>query len=103
MKFRILVAGIRNNGLCPCHRCLIEKSSIKNLGAPSDNQRRLQQRVDSENERREVVSEARKEIVENDFAVDGTRVEALLKPQSLVPVDVCSILIKPNLFSLNMV
>ncbi|KAJ2935903.1 hypothetical protein H1R20_g1191, partial [Candolleomyces eurysporus] len=84
---KILVAGIRNNGVHPCHRCLIQKSDLSNLGAPNDNQRCLQQRIDSDDRRRKLVADARKEILENNYAVDGNKVESLLKPQSLVPVD----------------
>ncbi|RXW21632.1 hypothetical protein EST38_g4229 [Candolleomyces aberdarensis] len=84
---KILVGGIRNNGICPCHRCFIKKSDLSNLGAPIDDQRCVQQRINSEDRRRELVSDARREILENRYAVDGTKVEALLKSQSLVPVN----------------
>ena len=90
---RILVAGIRNNGACPCHRCLIKKSELSNMGTPIDDRQCIQQRIDCEDRRRELVSDARREIFENNYAVDGTKVEGLLKSQSLVPVDVGSILV----------
>jgi hypothetical protein len=69
---------------------LIKKSDLSNLGAPNDDQRCLQQRIYSDDKRRELVADARKEILEHNSAVDGKKVEALLKPQSLVPVDVGS-------------
>lgn len=63
------------------------------MGAPIDDQRCVQQRIDSEDRRRELVADARREIVENNYAVDGIKVEGLLKSQSLVPVNVGSILV----------
>ena len=95
---RILVAGIRNNGVCPCHRCLIKKSDLSDLGAPADSQQCVEQRIDSEDRRRELVEDARREIAENNYAVDGAKVEGLLKSQSLVPVNVGSIRIPDTSF-----
>lgn len=82
---RTLVAGLRNNGGCPCHRCLVAKGDLSKLGAPTDTERRDQKR--SEEEQRRLVDLARDEI-EDGFAVDGKRIDAHLKSQSLVPVHV---------------
>lgn len=82
----MLIAGIRNNGMCPCPRCLIPKSDLSRLGAPIDIDRQTNER--SERRRAQAVMEARHEIVENGYAIDSTKVEAKLKSQSLVPVEV---------------
>ncbi|KAJ3543473.1 hypothetical protein NMY22_g3125 [Coprinellus aureogranulatus] len=36
---KVLVAGLRNNGGHPCHRCMIGKDEIYKLGSPSDTTR----------------------------------------------------------------
>ncbi|TEB28673.1 hypothetical protein FA13DRAFT_1711682 [Coprinellus micaceus] len=59
-----------------------ERNKAK-LGAPTDTERREERR--SEAKQRELVDAARNEI-QAEFAVDGTRVDAYLKKQSLVPV-----------------
>lgn len=82
---RVLIAGVRNNGGCPCHRCLIKKTDLSNLGAPTDTERREQLR--SEQEQHTKVAEARA-IIASGYAVDTEQVEALLKPLSLVPTHV---------------
>ncbi|TEB36972.1 hypothetical protein FA13DRAFT_1787257 [Coprinellus micaceus] len=80
--FTILIAGIRNNGGCPCHRCLIKKDDLSNLGAPNDTERRNQLR--SEPEQSKKVAKAH-EVILGGYAVNTDQVEALLKPESLVP------------------
>ncbi|TEB38585.1 hypothetical protein FA13DRAFT_1784905 [Coprinellus micaceus] len=79
-------ATIRNNGGHGCHRCLVRdtKEDLSKLGAPSDIERKQNLRNGSED--RKSVESAMEEIYSNHFAVDGTKVEALLKPRSLVPV-----------------
>ncbi|KAJ3524956.1 hypothetical protein NMY22_g10778 [Coprinellus aureogranulatus] len=79
-----LIAGLRNNGLCPCHRCLIEKCDIWMLGAPSDSKDRVKRRRNEDKQKKQVDS-ARDEI-EAGFAVDGKRIDHHLKDWSLVPV-----------------
>ncbi|TEB30442.1 hypothetical protein FA13DRAFT_1710454 [Coprinellus micaceus] len=78
----VLVAGIRNNGGCPCHRCFIKKGDLCNLGAPVDTERHHQPR--SEPDQWKKVIEARKLIVRG-YAVNTDQIEDLLKPDSLVP------------------
>lgn len=79
------MGGFRNNGGCPCPRCLVEKGDLAKLNAPTDNERYDMQR--SEEKQRELVDLAREEITAG-FAVDGKRIDAHLKSQSLVPVHV---------------
>ena len=85
---RCLIATIRNNGTHACHRCLVgdTKGEISKLGTPADVECRQNLRNASDD--RTAVDSAIEEIYINRFAVDGSRVEALLKERSLVPVKV---------------
>lgn len=83
---RVLICGVRNNGARPCHRCLIEKGDIHKLGAPSDTERQDLGRCAIQHT--QAVAEARAEITAG-YAVDGSRVEDILKGRSLVPTQVC--------------
>jgi hypothetical protein len=76
------VAGIRNNGSAPCHRCLVAKGALHKLGAPTDTERETSR---SEAEGKKAVEDSRQEIFEGGYAVASTKVEEFLKPQSLVP------------------
>ena len=82
------MGGFKKNGGCPCHRCLIEKSQIFKLGAPSDTER--QSEVRDEKEQKRLVDLARGEISDG-FAVDGNKIDVHLKAQSLVPVHVSTV------------
>ena len=79
---RVLICGVRNNGGKPCHRCLVPKDDMAKLGAPIDTERRDLTRCVLQNE--EVVTRARADI-ESGCAIDGAKVESLLKPESLTP------------------
>ncbi|KAJ3529705.1 hypothetical protein NMY22_g8891 [Coprinellus aureogranulatus] len=80
---KVLIACLRNNGLYPCHRCLVGKDGLSKLGAPSD--------VERASPRKEadiitLVDQAQVLIKDNGYAVDSKdTVEVILKPQSLVP------------------
>jgi hypothetical protein len=76
---------LRNNGGCPCHRCLVDKGDLGKLGAPTDNERDDQ--IRREDDQKELVDLARDEI-SSGFAVNGDRIDLHLKEQSLVPVHV---------------
>ncbi|TEB34018.1 hypothetical protein FA13DRAFT_1789210 [Coprinellus micaceus] len=82
-NLRTLIAGLRNNGRCPCHRCLVTKEDLWKLGAPVDDERK--KAVRSEIKQKALVDNARDEITAG-FAVDGVRIDAYLKETSLVPV-----------------
>lgn len=85
---RVLLAGVWNNGLCPCHRCLIGKDDLSKLGAPTDVERTESLR--DESKLVALVSAAQEEILLNGYAIDSnSKVEVHLKPQSLVPTTVC--------------
>ncbi|TEB22930.1 hypothetical protein FA13DRAFT_1590392, partial [Coprinellus micaceus] len=80
---KTLIAGLRNNGGCPCHRCLVDKGDLGKLGAPTDNERDDQ--IRREDDQKELVDLARDEI-SSGFAVNGDRIDLHLKEKSLVPV-----------------
>jgi hypothetical protein len=87
---RVLIANIRNLGACPCPRCAIPKNRTQDLATDKDVlQRQVLARKDND-ERRVKISSARKLIYEQHFVVDATRVEDLLKAESLVPTKVGS-------------
>ncbi|KAF9230896.1 hypothetical protein BU15DRAFT_68802 [Melanogaster broomeanus] len=83
---KILVACIRNLGTCLCPRCLIPKDRVHALGTDSDSRDRQDLvRADSAGLRHKIIN-ARRLIYDKNYAVDTAQVEALLKPESLVPV-----------------
>lgn len=85
---RILIAGIRNLGKCPCPRCLIPLSDVYRLGMARDmTQRQTMARVDNV-QRRSRVYAARKVIYEKNLQVNSAVVENMLQDMSLVPTAV---------------
>lgn len=55
MHLRILLAGIRNLGRCPCPRCLIPMDRVHNMGRPRDMmQRKSLVRIDNVQRRNRV-------------------------------------------------
>jgi hypothetical protein len=88
---RILIAGIRNLGSCPCPRCLIPLTRVHNMGMKLDAKQRVTMaRVDN-SQRRSVVGSARTLIYEQNLQVNSAAVERLLKDSSLVPTTVCAL------------
>jgi hypothetical protein len=86
-KIRVLIATIRQLGGCPCPRCLIPTAQIHNLGTSNDRQQRTTL-VRSDVSRSPLVATARNFIYQQNYGVDSTRVESLLKPDSWVPSSV---------------
>jgi hypothetical protein len=85
---RILLANIRNLGGCPCPRCTIPLSSVPLVGTKRDRNDRIKlARVDDPRYRK-LVSQARRAIYQQNFAVDSAPVERMLKPESFVPTSV---------------
>jgi hypothetical protein len=79
---RVLLATIRDKGICPCPRCLTPKSKMDQTGAKRDSQFR------EENVRKyllDYVCAARDAIYKNAFAIGGAIIDRLLKPTSSVP------------------
>ena len=83
--FRILLATIRDKGLCPCPHCLVPKTHLDHLGLKLDIRNQLTQfRWYMANK----VKAARHIIYQLARPITGTKVEALLKPFSGVPTEV---------------
>ncbi|KAH7902978.1 hypothetical protein BJ138DRAFT_236039, partial [Hygrophoropsis aurantiaca] len=81
---KILIATIRHLGGCPCPRCLIPMTCVRDLGRPSDRQQRMTlERSDCSRQR--LVSIARTLIYDQNYGVDSAAVENLLKGHSWVP------------------
>ena len=79
---RVLLATIRDKGLCPCPRCLIPKSKLDQTGTKHDSKFRLQ------NVRTylfDYVRIARNAIYVSAAAIAGAVVNRLLKVTSSVP------------------
>lgn len=99
--FRVILASIRNLGDCPCPRCLVPISLAHNFGTSEDIQQRIDTaRVDDQS-RQKKISKARKLIYgkfggkkNTNYGVNSAAVERLLKEQSLVPTEACSLLTK---------
>jgi hypothetical protein len=85
---RVLLATIRDKGLCPCPRCLIPKVKIDLMGQVRD----LAQRISHpRNILYDVVQTARRFIYQLALPINGTAVEQLLKPNSSIPTVVCHV------------
>ena len=85
---RIIIAGIRNLGLCPCPRCLIPMDRVPNMGMHRDLSQRVSLARVDDVRRRSRLEAAREAIYEHNNAVDGAAIERLLKDDSLVPTAV---------------
>jgi hypothetical protein len=79
---RMLIASIREKGLCPCPRCMVLKSNIDKIGFVQDAKDRL---ATARSYCQRLISRAREFIYEMGYGVTSAAVERLLKPQSLVP------------------
>ena len=81
-SLRVLLAGVRNNGDCPCPRCLVKKRDIGKIGQALD----LRSRVS--NARLyvgEKIKDARDFIFKLGYNVGSAAVERLLSEHSWVP------------------
>lgn len=78
---RVLLATIRDRGLCPCPRCLVPKSRLDCLGLARDKAIRSKLREFTKDR----VLLARRVIYELGNSITGVRVEDLLKDISAVP------------------
>jgi hypothetical protein len=79
---RVLLATIRDKGLCPCPRCLVPESKLDQLGLIADTKGRITKvrkyPADS-------VREVRKVIYEDGKPIRGAAVQRCLKATSTVP------------------
>ena len=88
---RVAIVGIRNMGDHPCPRCLVPIGDIHKMGSPEDMTSREENRRKDDDERKKKVEDARRIIHEQNYSVNTTEVERLLKPMSLVPTTVRNI------------
>jgi len=82
---RTLLATIRDQGLCPCPRCLVLKSNTDRVGLVADTKTRIEK---ARKYLADAVNEARKAIYILGLPIGGAAVERLLKPTSSVPTKV---------------
>ncbi|KAG1857827.1 hypothetical protein F4604DRAFT_1931350 [Suillus subluteus] len=80
---KVLVVTIRQLGGCPCPRCLIPIARLRNLGMSRDRQQHSTL-ARSNASRNQPVATARSLVYEQNYGVDSTAVELLLKPESWV-------------------
>ena len=87
--------------MCPCPWCLTPKNQINDLGSNSDmRQWRVLACVDTK-ERRDKVAAACQLIYQQHYVIDTPQVEALLKPESLLPTKVLVFSLTLMAFVLN--
>lgn len=79
---RAALATIRERGLCPCPRCLVEKKNADKMGLKNDMKAR-------ETKPRfffsEVVNLARCCLYKLGYSISSTKIDDMLKPFSLMP------------------
>lgn len=85
---RVLLATIRDNGLCPCPRCLVKSDEIPNLGLKSDMKLRKTKAREDNLERRQDILKARNLIFQDGLSVKSKKVESLLRDKSYVLTEV---------------
>ena len=85
LNVRVLMAGIRNLGMCPCPRCEVPLKDADMVGTQSDRKQRLKLMRKNDIRRELKVSTARRAIYDDNRGVTSARVENQLKEQSLVP------------------
>ncbi len=86
LLIRVSLATIRDNGLFPCHRCLVHKSGLHRLGLPDDIARRIEK---TRTYLADLVKKARKLIYKDGKGVNSSGVDDILKEYSGVPTVVC--------------
>ena len=79
---RMLLAALRDKGLCLCPRCLVPKDELDKLGQVRDSQRRISRARTSD---LDWITRARNIIYRLGFPVRSAGIERMLKPTSLVP------------------
>ncbi|KAF6744225.1 hypothetical protein DFP72DRAFT_1078931 [Ephemerocybe angulata] len=82
---KVSAAGLRQYGLLPCHRCHVSRWELSKLNSPLDTERESDQRSDSQ--QHGLMSQARKKIYDDKYAVAGKPMDDILKDKSLQPVE----------------
>ena len=83
--FRVLLATIRDKGLCPCPHCLVPKTHLDRLGLKLDIKNQITQ---FQQYMADKVKAARRIIFQHARLITSTNVEAFLKSFSGVPTEV---------------
>ena len=84
----VLLATIRDKGLCPCPRCLVPMDLIHKMGTRADMQRRIKTLRRDNLSRQKLIRQARSLIFNEGKAVGNDAVNELLQSESLVPTEV---------------
>ncbi|KAI0668987.1 hypothetical protein C8Q78DRAFT_933009, partial [Trametes maxima] len=82
---KMLIATLRDKGRCPCPHCLVEFSTVDNLGTSTDQENRRVRAREGISEQSARVQSAREVIYNDGYVVNSERVEELLREYSLVP------------------
>jgi hypothetical protein len=87
MCYRVLIATIRNQGLCPCPRCLVPNTKLDQMGSNID----MKNRTEKARKYLPVnVRNARRAIYELGMPIGGAVVGQSLKATSSIPTSVSS-------------
>lgn len=95
MSHRVLIALIRNNGNCPCPRCLVLKSNIPMMGGKRDLKNRVTSKRLDNAAHRKVIESAWTLVYNRNYSVNSVAVDRLLTDKSLVPTRVGLIIVCP--------
>jgi hypothetical protein len=87
---RVLLSTVRNNGNCPCPRCLVAKTDIHKMGQSLDLRGQLSK---ARNYAHDLIKQARLFIYNLGLNVAGAAVERLLSEWSWVPTFVRPVLV----------
>jgi hypothetical protein len=85
---RVLLATVRDKGICPCPRCLVPMTLIHRMGTRADVQMRTDTLRRDNLHRQKLIKRARFLIYNDNKAVNNDEVEELLQPKSFVPTEV---------------
>lgn len=87
MRYRVLIATIRDQGLCPCPRCLVPKTKLDQMGSNIDMKNRTEK---ARKYLPDNVRNARRAIYKLGMPIGGVAVARSLKETSSVPTSVSS-------------
>lgn len=82
LRYRVILATVRNRGLCPCPRCRVPMEDCDKLGGVFDMRYRLEK---ARTYLANAVNNARDRIYRLGQGVSAKGVEDMLKPFSLLP------------------
>jgi len=79
---RVMLATIRDQGLCPCPHCLVPKRKLDQLGVFADTRNQISKACKYD---KESVRKAQRLIYEHGIAINSAAVQCKLKATSSVP------------------